>query len=58
MNYKLKGAINRSKKSIIVFLILWICFSIVLVSSVTVAIVEASAVRESRFINLFRDSDE
>lgn len=45
MNYKLKSAIGKSRKAMIILLILWVILSIVLVSSITVSIVEATVNR-------------
>ena len=42
MNYKIKSALNKSKKALIIFAILWVILSIVLVSSIAVSIVEAT----------------
>ena len=53
MNYKLKGALKRSKNAMIVFIILWVAISIVLVSSITVSIVEAKQSSQSVLEILF-----
>ncbi len=45
MNYKMKSALDRNKKALIVVAILWVTLSIVLVSPITVSIVEATANR-------------
>ena len=42
MDYKIKGAFKKSKKAIIVFLVLWIVVSIVLVPPISVSIVEST----------------
>ena len=42
MNYKVEKALKKSKNVFIVFGILWVALSIVLVSSITVSIVEAT----------------
>ena len=42
MNYKLKNAVSKSKNALIIVVILWITLSIVLVSPITVSIVEAT----------------
>ena len=41
MNYKISGAIRRTRKYFIIFAILWLFISIVLVMPVTIAIHEA-----------------
>ena len=45
MNYKVKSALGKSGKAFIIIGILWVVLSIVLVSSITVAIVEATTNR-------------
>lgn len=42
MNYKVQSALNKSKNAVIIVLILWVTLSIVLVSPLTVSIVEAT----------------
>ena len=42
MNYKMKSALSKSKKALIIVAILWVVLSIVLVSPVAVSIVEAT----------------
>ncbi len=44
MGYKIKGALQKSKWVFIIFFILWVVFSIVLTTSITVSIVEANGV--------------
>jgi len=45
MNYKMSKALEKSKKSIILLIVLWVVLSIVLVSPITVSIVEATVDR-------------
>ncbi len=45
MNYKVKNALSKSKNALIIVVILWVTLSIVLVSPITVSIVEATANR-------------
>ncbi len=45
MNYKVQNALNKSKNAVIIVLILWVTLSIVLVSPITVSIVEATVNR-------------
>lgn len=45
MNYKVKNALNKSKNALIVVIVLWVILSIVLVSPITVSIVEATVNR-------------
>ena len=42
MNYKMRKALENSKKSIILIIILWVLGSIVLVSPIAVSAVEAT----------------
>lgn len=42
MNYKLKNALDKNKKALVVVIILWVILSIVLVSPISVSIVEAT----------------
>jgi hypothetical protein len=42
MNYKVKSALEKSKKALILVVILWVVLSIVLVSPIAVSIVEAT----------------
>lgn len=45
MNYKVKNAISKNKNALIIVAILWVILSIVLVSPITVSIVEATVNR-------------
>ena len=42
MNYKMKSALSKSKKALILVVILWVVLSIVFVSPIAVSMVEAT----------------
>ena len=48
MNYKIKGALKKSKNVFIVTIILWFLLTIVFVAPVTVSIVESTGSRSNR----------
>ena len=56
MSYKMRKALDNSKKSIILVLILWVLGSIVLVSPMTVSAVEATIDRSVRLWTIYRKS--
>ena len=47
MNYKMRKALENSRKAIILVIILWVLGSIVLVSPIAVSAVDATADRSS-----------
>jgi len=54
MNYKVRKALDNSKKSIILVLILWVLGSIVLVSPMAVSAVDATVDRSFWFRSVYR----
>ena len=55
MNYKVRKALDNSKKSIILVLILWVLGSIVLVSPMATSAVDATVNRSIRFWEICRE---
>ena len=45
MNYKMKSALSKSKKALILVAILWVVLSIVLVSPIAISAVDATVDR-------------
>ena len=55
MNYKMRKALDNSKKSIVLVIILWVLGSIVLVSPIAVSAVDAKVDRSFRFWTIYTE---
>ena len=55
MSYKMRKALDNSKKSIVLVLILWVLGSIVLVSPMAVSAVDATIHRSVRLWTIYRE---